>query len=151
MYTGGHHGGSRCCPKKNIVAWQVCKRTPGCSTGSWPDEIKVELFGRTTQHYVWRRTGTAQQHQNLIPTVMHGGEGIMVWGCFAASGPELIVDIEGKMTSQMYQDILQDNLWPSVYQLKLSRRWLMQQDNNPTHRSKSTTENAPYGVSQSES
>ena len=49
----------------------------------------------------------------------------MVWGCFAASGPG--------------QDILQENVRLSVRQLKLNRSWVMQQDNNPKHRSKSTT------------
>uniref|UniRef100_A0A8C5QDK8 Uncharacterized protein n=1 Tax=Leptobrachium leishanense TaxID=445787 RepID=A0A8C5QDK8_9ANUR len=39
----------------------------------------------------------AHQHQNLIPTVKHGGGSIMVWGCFAASGPERIVVIDGKL------------------------------------------------------
>ena len=64
----------------------------------------------------------------------------MVWGCFAASGPGQIAVINGKMNSQVYQDILQENLRPSVRQLKLNRGWVMQQDNDPKHRSKSTME-----------
>ena len=28
----------------------------------WTDETKVQLFGRNTQHYVWRKKGTAHQH-----------------------------------------------------------------------------------------
>uniref|UniRef100_A0A8C5Q6P7 Transposase n=1 Tax=Leptobrachium leishanense TaxID=445787 RepID=A0A8C5Q6P7_9ANUR len=68
----------------------------------------------------------AHQHQNLIPTVKHGGGSIMVWGCFAASGPGLIVVIDGKMNSRVYQDILQENVRPSVRQLKLRRGWVMQ-------------------------
>ena len=70
----------------------------------------------------------------------YGGGGIMVWGCFAASGPGRIAIIEGKMNSQVYQDILQGNLRPSVHQLKLNRRWVLQQYNDPKHSSKSTTE-----------
>ena len=75
----------------------------------WTDETKIELFGRNTQHYVWRKNGTAHQHQNIIPTVKYGGGSIMVWGCFAASGPGRIAVIKGKMNSKMYQDILQEN------------------------------------------
>ena len=45
---------------------------------------------------MWRKRGTAHQHQNLIPTVKYGGGGIMVWGCFAASGPGQIAIIERK-------------------------------------------------------
>ena len=48
--------------------------------------------------------GTSHQHQNLIPTVKYGGGSIMVWGCFAASGPEPLAVIDGKMNSQVYQD-----------------------------------------------
>nr|ACM08864.1 Transposable element Tcb1 transposase [Salmo salar] len=54
--------------------------------------------------------GTAHQHQNLIPTVKYGGGSIMVWGCFAASGPGQLAIIDGKMNFQVYQDILQDNV-----------------------------------------
>ena len=50
--------------------------------------------------------GTAHQHQNLIPTVKYGGGSLMVCGCFAASGPGQLVIIDGKMNSQVYQDIL---------------------------------------------
>ena len=53
----------------------------------WTDETTVKLFGRKTQHYVCRKKRTAHQHKNLIQTVKYGGGSIMVWGCFAASGP----------------------------------------------------------------
>ena len=39
--------------------------------------------------------GTVHHHQNLIPTVKYGGGGIMVWGCFALSGPGQIAIIGG--------------------------------------------------------
>uniref|UniRef100_A0A8C5PUM9 Transposase Tc1-like domain-containing protein n=1 Tax=Leptobrachium leishanense TaxID=445787 RepID=A0A8C5PUM9_9ANUR len=106
----------------------------------WTDETKIELFGKNTQHYVWRKKGTAHQHQNLIPTVKHGRGSIMVWGCFAASGPGRIVVIDGKINSRVYQDILQENVRPSVRQLKLCRGCVMQQDNDPKHTSNSTKE-----------
>jgi hypothetical protein len=60
------------------------------------DETTFELFGRNTQHCVVRKKGTAHQHQNLILTVKYGGESIMVWGCFAASGPRQLAIINGK-------------------------------------------------------
>lgn len=132
--------------KKNIVArLMFAKRhldTPQKFWQNilWTDETKVELFGRNTQHHVWRKNGTAHQHQHLIPTVKHGGGCIMVWGCFAASGPGQLAIINGKMNSKVYQDVLQENLRPSVRQLKLKRGWMLQQDNDPKHRSKSTSE-----------
>ncbi len=64
----------------------------------------------------------------------------MVWGCFAASGPGQLAIIDGTMNSVLYQKILKENVWPSVCDLKLKRTWVMQQDNDPKHTSKSTSE-----------
>uniref|UniRef100_A0AAZ3RHG4 Tc1-like transposase DDE domain-containing protein n=1 Tax=Oncorhynchus tshawytscha TaxID=74940 RepID=A0AAZ3RHG4_ONCTS len=95
----------------------------------WTDETVVELFGRNTQHYVWRKKGSAHQHQNLIPTVKYGGGSI-----------RQLAIVDGRMNSQVYQEILQENVRLSVRQLKHNRSWVMQQDNDPKHRGKSTTE-----------
>ena len=75
---------------------------------------------------------------NLIPTVNYGGVSIMVWGCLDASGPGQLAIIDGKINSQVYQDIFQENVRLPVPQLKLNRSSVMQQDNNPKDRSKST-------------
>ncbi len=80
------------------------------------------------------------QHCNIIPTVKHGGGSVMVWGCFAASGPGRLAIIDGTMNSALYQKILKENVWPSVCDLKLKRTRVMQQDNNLKHTSKSTYE-----------
>ena len=99
---------------------------------------------------VEKKKGTAHHHQNLIPTVNYGGRSVMVWGCFAASGPGQLAIIDGKMNSQVYQDILQENVRLSVFQLKLNRSWVMQQNNDPKQ-NRRTEENMPSGVAQSES
>ncbi len=64
----------------------------------------------------------------------------MVWGCFAASGPGRLAIIDGTMNSALYQKILKENVRPSVCDLKFKRTWGMQQDNDPKHTSKSTSE-----------
>lgn len=106
----------------------------------WTDESKIELFGTCAARYIWRKNGTAFDKKNMMPTVKHGGGNVMVWGCFAASGPGQLVVIEGKMNSAVYQKILKENVWTSVCALKLKRSWIMQQDNDPKHTSKSTSE-----------
>ncbi len=106
----------------------------------WTDETKVDLFGRCVSRYIWRKTNTAF-HKKIILTVKHGGGGsVMVWGCFAASGPGRLAIIDGTMNSALYQKILKENVRPSVCDLKLKRTWVMQQDNDPKHTSKSTSE-----------
>ncbi|KAI3357230.1 hypothetical protein L3Q82_015687 [Scortum barcoo] len=85
-------------------------------------------------------TGQTGQDENG-QTVKHVcGSSVMVWGCFAASGPGQLTVIDGIMNSGVYQKILKDNVRPSVRALKLKRSWIMQQDNDPKHTSKSTSE-----------
>ncbi len=87
----------------------------------------------------WRKINTAFHNKNIIPTVKHGGGGsVMVWGCFA--GPGRLAIIDGTMNSALYQKILKENVLPSVCDLKLKRTWVMQQDNDLKHSSKSTSE-----------
>ncbi|KAK3552767.1 hypothetical protein QTP86_022344 [Hemibagrus guttatus] len=95
---------------------------------------------RSVSHYVWCKSNTAFQKKNIIPTVKYGGGSVMVWGCFAASGPGRLAVINGTMNSAVYQKILKENVRPSVCDLKLNQTWVLQQDNDPKHTSKSTSE-----------
>ena len=57
------------------------------------EETKMELFGLNAKRHVWRKPGT-------IPMVKHGGDSIMLWGCFSAAGTGRLVSIEGKMDGE---------------------------------------------------
>ncbi len=94
----------------------------------WYDETKVELFGRCVSRYIWSKTNTGFHQKNIIPTVKHGGGSVTVWGCFADSGSGRLSIIDGTMNSALYQKILKENVQPSVYDLKLKRTWVMQQE-----------------------
>ncbi|KAI4883732.1 hypothetical protein NFI96_020866, partial [Prochilodus magdalenae] len=59
----------------------------------------------------------------ITPTVNYGGGSVMVWGCFAASGPGRLAVINGTMYSTVYQKILKENVRPSVRDLKVKRTW----------------------------
>ncbi|KAK3537122.1 hypothetical protein QTP70_002140 [Hemibagrus guttatus] len=56
------------------------------------------------------------------------------------SGPGRLAVINGTMNSAVYQNILKENVRPSVCDLRLKRTWVLQQDNDPKHTSKSTSE-----------
>ena len=92
----------------------------------WSDETKIELFGRQTRR------------KHTISTVKHGGGSIMLWGCFSAAGPGRLVKVEGNMNAEKYRQILEDNLSQSARELRLGRRFIFQQDNNPKHTAKAT-------------
>ncbi|KAF7654180.1 hypothetical protein LDENG_00073090, partial [Lucifuga dentata] len=92
--------------KKNIVARlqfakkdHVNKPEGYWKNVLWTDETKIELFGLNEKCYVWRKADTIFLHQNLIPSVKHGGGKIMIWACFAASGPGWLAIIDGTMNS----------------------------------------------------
>ena len=50
----------------------------------WSDESRFTLFNNDGPTRVWREKGTRYNIENLMPSVKHGGGGIMVWGCFTA-------------------------------------------------------------------
>ena len=65
----------------------------------------------------------------------------MCCGCCAASGTGCLECVHGIMKSGDYQGIWERNVQPSVRKLGLCRRsWVLQQDNDPKHTSKSTQE-----------
>ena len=63
---------------------------------------------------------------------------VVVWGYFAASETGRLAHMNGIVNSAAYQHILNKNITPSLKNLKLGRGWIMQQDNDPKHTSRST-------------
>ncbi|KAG2466302.1 TC1A transposase, partial [Polypterus senegalus] len=105
------------------------------------DETKIELFGVNARRHVLEETRHRAHHQaNTIPTVKHGGGSIMLWGCISATGTGRLVRIKRKMTAAMYRDILDENLLQSALDLRLGRRFICQQDNDPKHTAKISKE-----------
>jgi len=49
----------------------------------------------------------------------------MIWACSAATGPGHLAVIEFTMNSSVYQSILESNVRPSVWQLKLGWNWVI--------------------------
>ena len=72
-----------------------------------------------------------------MPTIQHGSGNVMVWGCMIAAVVGELHFTEGNMNSNMYCEILQQSMIPSLW--KLGRRAVFQHDNDPKHTSKTTT------------
>ncbi|KAI4894642.1 hypothetical protein NFI96_001033 [Prochilodus magdalenae] len=103
----------------------------------WSDETKIELFGHN--HNRWRGVNKAYDERNTIPTVKHGGESLMFWGCVSYKGTGNLVKVEGKMNAARYQQILEANLHSSARKLRIGHTWTLQHDNDPKHKAKSTS------------
>ncbi|GFY21416.1 transposable element Tc1 transposase [Trichonephila clavipes] len=63
------------------------------------DEGKFRFFGIKGCKLVRRKPCTALQKEHIVPTVKHGGDGVMMWGCMASNdvgklvpGPDYTVD-----------------------------------------------------------
>ena len=103
----------------------------------WSDEMKINLFGSDGFKHMWRRLGEEYKDKCVMPTVKHGGGNVMVWGCMSAAGVGELPFIEGNMNSNMYCEILQQRMIPSLQ--KLGHRTVFQHDNDPKHTSKTTS------------
>uniref|UniRef100_A0A8D0B0E3 Transposase Tc1-like domain-containing protein n=1 Tax=Sander lucioperca TaxID=283035 RepID=A0A8D0B0E3_SANLU len=107
--------------KNKMARSEFVKRHEGESQNVWrkvlcSDETKTELFGHQRKRYVWRKPNTSQHPKN---TIKHGGGSIMLWGCFSAAGTGKLVRVEGKMDGAKHRDILEQNLYHSVRDLRL--------------------------------
>ncbi|GBL75713.1 Transposable element Tc1 transposase [Araneus ventricosus] len=97
------------------------------------DESKFNIFGSNGRKTVRRKPNEELNPKNLLPTVQHGGRGIMVWGCFAASGMGNLVFIENYMDQYKYINILKENLKISAPKLGIQNTFKLYQDNDPKH------------------
>ncbi len=57
--------------------------------------------------YVWRKAGEAFNPKNTLPTVKPVDGSIMLFGCFAASGPGELIRVHGNMKKEDYSEIIE--------------------------------------------
>ncbi|XP_073531794.1 mRNA-capping enzyme isoform X3 [Phyllobates terribilis] len=101
----------------------------------WSDESQFEIFGSNHRVFVRRRKGERMDSTCLVPTVKHGGGGVMVWGCFAGDTVGDLLKIEGILNQHGYHSILQRHAIPSGLRL-VGPSFIFQQDNDPKYTSR---------------
>ena len=67
----------------------------------------------------------------VVPTVKHGGGGVMYWGFFAGDTVSDLFRIQGTLNLHGYHSILQHHAIPSGLRL-VGLSFVFQQDNDPT-------------------
>ena len=103
----------------------------------WTYETKINRIGSDGHQYVWKKAGEPLSDRITQPTVKHGGGNIMVWGCMGWNGVGRLAEIEGRMDSAQYVEILDQNLSQSIEDLEIpAGEAIIQQDNDPKHTSK---------------
>ncbi len=97
----------------------------------WTDETKVELFGRCASHYIWRKSNSVSEKAHH-KTVKYG---LGLFCCFRTW--KTCCD---KRNHEFCCLPKHPEEQCPVQNLKLKRTWVLQQDNDPKHTSKSTSE-----------
>ena len=88
-----------------------------------------------------RKPGEEFNERNLQPTVKHGGESVVVWGCLTADGMGNLVRIEGNINVLLYQKILSEDLIATLEWYGYKKDAIIfQHDNDPKHTANSTKE-----------
>lgn len=102
----------------------------------WSDESRFKLFRSDGRVWTWRKVGHRYHTNHLIPTVKHGGGGVMVWSCFSWESLGPLVIVEGTMNGPKYCNMLQnvEEALEKLYGSLKSRTF--QQDNAPCHKAK---------------
>jgi len=78
---------------------------------------------------VWRTSTEEFKEHCMKPTVKHGGDSVMVWGCFSSSGVGKLVFIEGIMRKEDFK-ILKSSILESAAMLGLEDSFIFKQDND---------------------
>lgn len=110
------------------------------------DETKINLYQSDGRVNVWRQPNTAFKKKNVQPTVKHGGQSVLLWGCMSAAGVGNMEFIDGIMDKHKYVNILKANLIQSANKLELGEGWIFQQDHDPKHTSYLAKEWLLYNV-----
>ncbi len=102
----------------------------------WSDESRFVVFGRDGKRYVWRTIYEKYNPNCLIPTFKSGQESVMIWGCFTKNELGPLVRLEGRVTANIYIEMLENYLIPFINDLENKDDYTFQEDNAPIHTAK---------------
>ncbi|CAJ0967905.1 unnamed protein product, partial [Ranitomeya imitator] len=132
--------------RKNIRDRLIfCKRYREWTAEDWgkvifSDESPFRLLGTSGKQLIRRRRGERYHQSCLMPTVKHP-ETIHVWGCFSAKriGSLTVLPKNTAMNKEWYQNVLQEQLLPTVQEQFGAQQCLFQHDGAPCHKAKVIT------------
>ena len=72
------------------------------------EKMKIVLYYHDGPQRVWRKTLTALENKNLIPTIQFGKLSVMAWGCISSKEVGIIRILNEIMTKDGYFDIFKN-------------------------------------------
>ena len=117
-------------PRKARQEWAQTNKARNWHRVMFSDETTFELFRKAGR--LWRRRGKPV----VQGTVKHPFK-LQVWGCFSAKGFVRISCFSGTLNAAKMCRIYSKALIPSAREAYGAReRWILQEDNDPKHRSR---------------
>ena len=102
----------------------------------WSDESRFVVFGGDGKRYVWRTIYEKYNPNCLIFTFKLGQESVIIWGCFTKNELGPLVRLEGRVTANIYIEMLANYLIPFINDLENKDDYTFQEDNAPIHTAK---------------
>ncbi|TFY77209.1 hypothetical protein EWM64_g6803 [Hericium alpestre] len=135
--------------KKARLTWAQVNRRLGDEDWRhiiWSDECYIYIGGTPGRIYVTRRSDEILQENSVVPTFKQSPVRVMVWGCimWGKKGPLVVLEYPGGkgggMNSQRYKEQVLEPFLKDFYKEMVELRGSVkfQQDNSPSHTSKST-------------
>ena len=86
---------------------------------------------------MYKKAGEPLSDRVTQSTVKYGDGNIMVWGCMGWNGVGMFAEIEGRIDSAQYVDILDQHMFQSIEDSEIpADEAIFQQDNDPKHTTK---------------
>lgn len=97
------------------------------------DECMVQLYANSVQVWSWDKNDCVVERPKHVPKRMF-------WACFDINGVSELVEVEGRMNSKKYCEVLEQGLLPFLEKRKNmgSKGITFQQDNATSHTAKAT-------------
>jgi transposase len=104
------------------------------------DESSIRVFPTPSGLWVWRRPNERFAPRHFVPTVQKGGGSFMVWGCLTAKGIGWLARLKEGADSQLYVQILEDELEQTIQHYwsnkRAQRQVIFQHDGASIHSAK---------------
>ena len=107
----------------------------------WSDETKINHLGSDGRKWVWKRLREGLGDRLVEGTVKFKGGSVMIWGCMTWKGVGYAAKTDGRIDSELYLQILKDDLLNTLKYHSLNPPDIIfQQDNDLKHTSKKVKE-----------
>ena len=102
----------------------------------YTDESQI-VVGSNNCIDVWRKGAEVNRSDLVCRPSLHKVS-VMIWGYLSFSGIGTLTDVKGNINSQIYIDVLENNVWPVIARYFADNDYVFQDDNAPVHRARIT-------------